>query len=272
MGKSIEKRSHHRSWRLMTIIQPSRNDIERKLAAVWSEILGLEKEKISIDAHFFHLGGHSLKATLLAARINKKFNAEIPLGEIFKTPHIRGLAAYTREAAKMTHVPVEPVEKKDYYPSSSAQKRLFFLGHVENIGIAYNMPNALNAVGNIDKPRFERAVKDLIKRHEVLRTSFHLIDDEQVQRIHDEVEFEIEYHDLSTDYTDYTDYTDDKDDNIHHSSFIARHFIHPFIRPFDLSRAPLLRVLPGDPGRRPIPAVIRYTPYYWGRYFKQAFG
>ncbi|UCH96765.1 MAG: AMP-binding protein, partial [Candidatus Aminicenantes bacterium] len=113
---------------------------------------------------------------------------------------------------------IKPVEKQEYYPPSSAQKRLFFLGHVENIGFSYNMAAALNATGKIDKPRFERAVKDVIKRYEALRTSFHLIGNEPVQRIHDEVEFEIEYYNSACQLP-----TD-------------------FIRPFDFSQAPLMRV------------------------------
>jgi acyl-coenzyme A synthetase/AMP-(fatty) acid ligase/acyl carrier protein len=70
-----------------------RNEIEEKLAAVWSEILGLKKDTISIEANFFGLGGHSLKAIILTTMIYKEFNVKLPLTEIFKTSTIKGIAS-----------------------------------------------------------------------------------------------------------------------------------------------------------------------------------
>ncbi|MDQ1355193.1 MAG: hypothetical protein QG657_5503, partial [Acidobacteriota bacterium] len=211
-----------------------RDGIEEKLVLLWSEILGKDplhvsqlQTSIGIDDNFFESGGHSLRAMTLVSRIRKEFDVEFPLGNIFSEPTVQGMARFIKNTQKSIFEEIKPVEKRQYYPLSSAQKRLFFLAHVENIGASYNTPAVLNVKGKIDIPRFEHAIKDVIKRHEALRTSFHLIKNEPAQRIHDEVEFEIEYKNSSTDYTDYPDEKD---------------YISHFVRSFDLSRAPLLRV------------------------------
>ncbi len=69
------------------------DEYEEKLVEIWSKILNLEKAVIGIDNNFFELGGHSLKATIITAKIHEVFNIKIPLGEIFKTPTIRQIAA-----------------------------------------------------------------------------------------------------------------------------------------------------------------------------------
>ena len=66
-----------------------RDKIEIKLVDIWSEILGIKKDIISIDANFFRLGGHSIKANLLILRIRKEFNTPVPLIEVFKSPSIQ---------------------------------------------------------------------------------------------------------------------------------------------------------------------------------------
>jgi thioesterase domain-containing protein/acyl carrier protein len=71
-----------------------RDGIERKLVAIWSEVLGIEKEEIGIDDDFFHLGGHSLKATMVVSGINRELDVRMPLIEFFKTATIRTLAEY----------------------------------------------------------------------------------------------------------------------------------------------------------------------------------
>ena len=76
----------------MGMVIPPTNDREEKLTKIWSEILGIKKEVISIDANFFDLGGHSFNLTLMAGKIHQEFNISLPLGEIFKTPNIKGIS------------------------------------------------------------------------------------------------------------------------------------------------------------------------------------
>ncbi len=207
-----------------------RNEREQKLADIWSEVLGLGKEKIGIEDNFFDLGGHSLRVTLLAARVHKEFNIKIPLVEIFSAPTIKELSEYIGRTAEDKHISIEAVEKKEYYILSSAQRRLFFLDHFENIGTTYNVPCMLKFKGRLDIESVERTVKRLVERHDTLRTSFELIANKPVQRIHDHVEFKIDVFPMA--------------------GKCIEEMIKVFIRPFDLNKAPLMRVaaaeLPGE--------------------------
>ncbi|MGE5343419.1 MAG: AMP-binding protein [Candidatus Omnitrophota bacterium] len=71
-----------------------RNPVEKKLAEIWSDVLSVNGDLIGINSHFFDLGGHSLRATSLIAKINKEFNVKVPLVEVFRTPTIKGLAQF----------------------------------------------------------------------------------------------------------------------------------------------------------------------------------
>jgi tyrocidine synthetase-3 len=251
-----------------------RDGIEKKLVEIWSGVLGIEKEKIGISDNFFHLGGHSLKATLLISRIHKELKVNVPLPEIFKTPYIRGLAAFIKNSETQRFFSIVAVEKKEYYSLSSAQKRLFVLHRMDEKGIAYNMPSVWQLEGNLDIEKFAAVFHRLILRHESMRSSFYMVKDEPVQRIHDDVVFEIEYYDFPTDYTDKnyklqnTNYKPiaipnhkiqitnktvpfgqildasggGDEEPAARDSQPAAALISSFIRPFDLSKAPLLRV------------------------------
>jgi amino acid adenylation domain-containing protein len=199
------------------------NEIEKKLVGLWAEVLGIEAHQIGIYDNFFQLGGHSLKATALTTKIHKAFNVKVPLTKVFKTPSVKELSEYLKGAAAERFPIIEPVEKRDYYPLSSAQKRLYYLQQIELQSTNYNMPAALVLEGKLNKEKMETAFKTLIRRHESLRTSFQMVGVEAVQRIHEGAEFEIEY--TVTEDTE-------KREIIQNS----------FIRPFDLSQAPLLRV------------------------------
>ncbi|MCK4257390.1 MAG: amino acid adenylation domain-containing protein, partial [Halanaerobiales bacterium] len=196
------------------------NETEEKLAVIWSEILGIER--VGITQNFFDLGGHSLKATSLVSRVYKELNVEIPLREIFKTPTIKELAEYINRTEITSFKAIEPVEKREYYPVSSAQKRLYALKQLEGNKTTYNMPTVMILEGKLDKEYFANVFKKLIKHHEAFRTSFELVDGELVQRIHDEVEFSINELEIAESEIEPT--------------------VNNLIRPFDLSKAPLLRV------------------------------
>ncbi|HLP58736.1 MAG TPA: condensation domain-containing protein, partial [Candidatus Deferrimicrobium sp.] len=198
------------------------NEIEEKMTGIWANILHLDKGKISMTANFFELGGHSLKATILIANLHKEFNVKVPLAEVFKTPTIRELAQFikTKEENKFSPIPLS--ETKEYYPLSSAQKRLFIFQELDSINYNRSMVSLLQ--GNINLKKLEQAFKNLIQRHESLRTSIHLIHNQPVQRIWKEVEFNMDYHDQVN------------------NPDLEQTIIKNFIRPFDLSRAPLLRV------------------------------
>lgn len=196
------------------------DEIEEKLVAIWSEILG--SERIGINDNFFELGGHSLKTITLASRILKDFNREISLEKIFKTPTVKELAENIKNAEKRIYYAIEPVEERDYYPVSSAQKRLYVLNQLEQDNLSYNLSTIIVIENDLDKERLERAMLLLTKRHESLRTSFEVVEDQLVQKIHDEIDFTIQYYQAEESEV---------------CDIITR-----FIRPFDLSTNPLFRV------------------------------
>ncbi|MFC2145977.1 condensation domain-containing protein, partial [Acidobacteriota bacterium] len=200
-----------------------RHALEQSIAGIWESFFGFKPLGIYDD--FYELGGDSLKAVTLASRIQHALKAEVPLTVLLETPTIEGVAAYiTNNAPGSSFSPIKPVEKKEYYALSSAQKRLFFLDRLENIGTSYHIPVMFKLIGLVDKERMKNTFLALIQRHETLRTSFHLPGDEPVQRVHDELAFEIENYKLQIE--------NKKETKAHHS----------FIRSFDLSQAPLLRV------------------------------
>jgi amino acid adenylation domain-containing protein len=224
------------------IYNAPRDAVEKKLAAIWLDVLGLirnalpaspgEGSLIGIDDNFFQLGGHSLKATRLTSKIHREFKVKIPLAEVFKTPSIRSLAAYIKKAGEEEYGPIKPAEEKEYYELSSAQKRLYFIHQVEPGSLGYNMSVVLAVKGEIDLNKLKNIFARMMRRHESLRTSFMMVKGEPVQKVHYQVEVEIEYDDLQV--TGEGDRCRGEEEPFEQ--------ISAFIRPFDLAQVPLLRV------------------------------
>jgi amino acid adenylation domain-containing protein len=206
-----------------------RDAIEKELVEIWAEVLNIERKhalhaSIGIDDNFFDLGGHSLKASVMASSIHKAFNVKVPMKEFFERGCIRELAQYIKEAVKDTFTVIELAEEKEYYPLSPAQKRLYILHQAAPESTVYNIPVLFELEEAPDIKRMEHAIKTLIALHESLRTSFLMLNEEPVQKIHKEVDFKIEYDEFSNSLTSY-----------------LLPLTSKFIRPFDLSQAPLMR-------------------------------
>ncbi|MCP4154004.1 MAG: AMP-binding protein, partial [bacterium] len=221
---------------------PPGNPVEHRLVDIWAEELKLEKDSISIDADFFQMGGHSLLAIKLIAKIHKYFDIKLTLGKIFLAPTVRELAHRIGETGKKNYRAILLVEKKTYYRLSSAQKRLYVLQQMELESTAYNMPTVFPRKGEIDRIKFENTFKQLIRRHESLRTSFNMIEDEPVQIIHDRVEFKVEYDELSGRESGAPGTTEETETTGMPEKEPFEGKIENFIRPFGLSCAPLFRV------------------------------
>ncbi|WP_246772716.1 condensation domain-containing protein, partial [Paenibacillus polymyxa] len=158
------------------------NEMEEKLVHIWCDILNIER--VGVDHNFFELGGHSLKATILATRIHREWDTVVPLSEIFKFPTIKELATVIYQAQKNHFISIPPLEKRDYYPISSVQKRIYVLNQLDQ-GTAYNISGVMKLDGVLDIQQLEQAFHQLIRRHEALRTTFHMINGEIYQRIHE---------------------------------------------------------------------------------------
>ncbi|MCP4149188.1 MAG: amino acid adenylation domain-containing protein, partial [bacterium] len=228
------------------------NEIEDKLADIWAEVLKIEKKIIGVNDNFFELGGHSLKAIVMIAKIGKELNVKLPLVELFRAPVIRGLAMFIKGSAEYKYVSIMPAEKREYYALSSAQERLYLLHQMEPEGIGYNLPEIIHLTEEFLLEKLEETFAKLIKRHESLRTSFHMSGDKPVQRIHPEVEFEIENYEI-TGETGQNEEPEELDEgNIitlmqqtdapMTAAAKVSNIVNSFTRPFELAAAPLLRV------------------------------
>jgi len=160
-----------------------RNEIEKKLASIWSEILNLEKEKISMNDNFFHLGGHSLKVTMLAAKIHQAFQVKLPLADIFINPTIKEFAALISKTGKTTFADLEASEKKEFYALSYNQRRLWLLHQVESGSSTYNLPGRIELHHPLDEGMIKNTLYKMVERHESLRTGFKIVAAELVQYI-----------------------------------------------------------------------------------------
>jgi hypothetical protein len=244
---------------------PPANGIEKTLAAFWRDILGIET--IGVTDNFFELGGSSLNIMSLTHNIHSRFDKRVTLAEMFNNPTIRQQAALIGSSEFVRYTSINAAEEKEYYPLSSAQKRLYFLKQMDTRSTAYNISRIALLESDVDIERLEKAFRELIRRHESTRTSFRVVGHEPVQRIHDKVEFEIEYYDLAADEKKYKLQNTNHKQNPNHKIQITNKkektgepstFIEPiqnsFLRPFDLSRPPLLRIglIKEHSGKNPI--------------------
>src|SRR5690606_1697662 len=116
-----------------TDYQPPQGETEQQLARIWCEVLGVER--ISREADFFAVGGHSLKALLVISRVRKAFEVELALKTFFETPSVAGLAGYIDRAQtdgeKTSSLPLERIERNQPLPMSFEQQRLWYIHQYE---------------------------------------------------------------------------------------------------------------------------------------------
>ncbi|WP_163946510.1 non-ribosomal peptide synthetase [Paenibacillus sp. SYP-B3998] len=196
------------------------SELEAKLAVIWQDVLRLER--VGIRDNFFEIGGHSLRATAMTSRIHKELNVYIPLREVFLSPTIEKLVRVIEELKGNPFATIVKADYCDYYPLSSAQKRLYVLQQMPGSELIYNMPHAMMLAGRLDRERLERAFVALIERHETLRTSFEMINGVLLQRIHPTVDFQVRIKQVTEEQLEA--------------------MVQAFVEPFDLGQAPLFRI------------------------------
>ncbi|WP_010494699.1 non-ribosomal peptide synthetase [Paenibacillus elgii] len=199
-----------------------RTPVEAKLSELWKEVLGLSAV-VGVKDNFFDLGGHSLRATTLGAKIHQSLNVSLSLRQMFQHPTLELMAQVIEQLQSSPYGDIPVAGQRDTYPLSSAQKRLYILSQLEGAATSYNMPGELLMEGELDADRLEAAFRGLLRRHATLRTSFELAaDGEPVQRIAETAHFTLERIRVNGEGE-------------------AEMAMAGFIRPFDLGKAPLLR-------------------------------
>ncbi|WP_016695906.1 non-ribosomal peptide synthetase, partial [Rhodococcus rhodochrous] len=158
-------------------------DVEQTVASVFAEVLGVEQ--VGLDDDFFALGGNSLVATRVVARMGQALDSRVPLRMLFDAPTVAALAARLEESAGTgTAVPLVAQERPEVVPLSLAQQRMWFLNRFDPESAVNNIPAVIRLSGALDVDALRAAVADLVERHEILRTVYPEIDGAGRQIVH----------------------------------------------------------------------------------------
>ncbi len=193
--------------------------IEEELLNIWKGILG--DKPISTDDKFHIAGGDSIKIMRLLGWIYEIFNIRISLSDLYNNSTIKKQAEFIRQSNKDMAYLIKKSPIKQSYCVSLNQERLFHVCELNKASTAYNIPMAFKIQGTYDRGKIENVIKLLVQRHESLRTEFVFEGDKLVQAVKENFEFNItEYRIPDCDIED---------------------AISKFIRPFELSKAPLIK-------------------------------
>lgn len=202
----------------------SDDSVHASLLNIWENFFG--KNNLEDDDDFFEIGGDSLKAITIINRINKNFRVDINLTEFSSNSTIKGLASLIKGKVSVGDsginewsIPKAP--SAEYYPLSSAQKRLYFLSEFDKKSTAYNLPHFIKLSGELEKTKLANAFNKLIQHHDLLGAQFQEENMVPVQKIRANVDFELDEYNSSPNELD--------------------ELLNAFIRPFDLKNDLLIR-------------------------------
>jgi acyl carrier protein len=196
-----------------------------------AELLGVDR--VGVNHNFFELGGHSLLASQILARVRHTFDVDVPLKEFIEEATVARLARLVEDTLSEGTVarrpPLVRVARNGPLPASFAQERLWFLDQLEPGQSSYNIPSAVRLQGRLDIPALERAFREIVRRHEVLRTRFESREGVPHQVIAPSLEVNLEVDDLSALAEEYRQIE------------ALRRVTAEAGKPFDLARGPLIR-------------------------------
>jgi amino acid adenylation domain-containing protein len=202
-------------------------ETEMAVAEIWGEVLG--QDQVGRHDQFFELGGHSLLAVQVISRVRQVLGVDVALGDLFLNPVLADFAHGLDAAGRAELPPIEPAAREGELALSFAQQRLWFLDQLGAAGRAYHIPVRLRLRGDLHRDALSSALERIVARHEALRTTFHEVDGQPVQRVAspEEARFVLAQHDLT--------------DNSAADAELSRLLGEESAARFDLSRGPLIR-------------------------------
>lgn len=151
------------------------NPVEEAVAAVFAEVLSVER--VGLDDDFFALGGNSLIATQVVSRLGAALDTQVPVRSIFESPTVLSLArAVESKVGTGARRALTARPRPDVVPLSMAQQRMWFLSQFDPTSAVNNIPVAIRLSGNVDVDALSSAVRDVLARHEILRTVYPEVD------------------------------------------------------------------------------------------------
>jgi len=175
-----------------------RTPLEQVLAAIWSDLLGVDP--VGVEEGFLELGGHSLLAGRVMARIRETFGVDLPVAALFGNPTVAALAARIAERGSAETQPpaLQPIDRRGPLPLSFSQQRVWYLAELAPTNIAYHTQVTLHFAGRLVPAALEAALSEIVRRHEVLRTSFATVGGRPVQTVRTLERIRLPVVDLST--------------------------------------------------------------------------
>jgi hypothetical protein len=229
--------AEHFAAQLHTDFLAPRTRIEAIVAKIWGDVL--HTEPVGINDNFFALGGDSLLATQVVARVHEALEVDLSIAGVLLQPTVADQAHLIegglRQRVSTTKTPqpmprsMPPCPDQQTFPLSFAQERLWFLDHFEPGNTAYNRALALRLSGVLHTTAFEQALHDILRRHEVLRMRFSSEHRRPLQRLQPEPRLPLERVDLQA--------LSPSERAQHQQRMIAEEVW----RPFDLAQGPLIR-------------------------------
>ncbi|MBJ2240825.1 non-ribosomal peptide synthetase [Pseudomonas sp. MF6768] len=173
------------------------SDLQQQIAAIWCE--QLQVAQVAGDDHFFLLGGNSISATQVVARLRETLGLELNLRLLFEAPVLAEFAASVGQLQAdggVAQGAISALSRQQDMPQSLAQNRLWITWQLDPQSSAYTIPGALRLRGELDEDALHASFAQLIQRHEALRTRFYERDGQGYQRVDAQREFAVQVIDL----------------------------------------------------------------------------